>query len=276
MQEQLSTAQKLMNTMIEFFVNYSFQVLGAVIILIAGGMIAGWVAKIVLNLLEKKKVDITLAKFLVGIVKGVVFGFAILIALGKFGITIAPFIAALSALTFGASFAIQGPLSNYGAGLSIIMSRPFVVGDTVTVAGVSGVVHEVKLPCTVLTDEDGVKITIPSKDIVGKILYNSRQYKVVESGVGISYDNDPEQAVQTIRKTLQQFREVSQEPKAQIGINTFEPSSINIGYRYWVPTAKYFETLHTVNLAVYKALQQAKIKIPYPQQEVRILSQQPV
>lgn len=275
MEEQLSTAQKFINTVIEFFVNYSFQVLGAVIVLIAGGFIAGWVAKIILGLLEKKKMDVTLAKFLAGIVKGIVFGFAILIALGKFGITIAPFVAALGALTFGASFAIQGPLSNYGAGLSIILSRPFVVGDTITVAGVSGLVQEVKLACTILTNEDGVKITIPSKDIVGEILHNSRQFKVVEGVVGISYDNDPEQASQLILKTLQRFKEVSQEPKAQIGINAFGASSIDIGYRYWVPTAKYFETLHAVNLAIYKAFQQASVKIPFPQQEVRILSQQP-
>ena len=72
--------------------------------------------------------------------------FAILIALGKFGITIAPFVAALGALAFGASFAIQGPLSNYGAGLTIILTRPFIVGNTIAVAGASGVVEKIQLP----------------------------------------------------------------------------------------------------------------------------------
>ncbi len=145
MQEQVTTIQKLVNTLIEFFVNYSFQVCGAVIILIVGGLFAKWIGGLALNLCTKRKFDVTLSKFLASTVKLIVFAFAILIALGKFGITITPFVAALGAVAFGATYAIQGPLSNYGAGLSIILGRPFVVGDTITVTGVSGLVEEVRL-----------------------------------------------------------------------------------------------------------------------------------
>lgn len=272
MQEQISAAQKLINTLIEFFVNYSFQVLGAVIVLAVGFLIAGWVSNTLMQLLQKKNMDITLSKFLAGTVKIIILGFALLVALGKFGITIAPFIAALGALAFGASFAIQGPLSNYGAGLSIILSRPFVVGDTITVAGVSGVVKEVKLACTILTNEDGIFITIPNKDIVGQILHNSKRYKVAEGLIGISYDSDTETAVKVINSVLQKFPEVTQDPKSQVGIQQFADSAINIAYRYWVPTIKFFQLSHEVNLAVFQALGQANIKIPFPQRELRILS----
>jgi small conductance mechanosensitive channel len=102
--------------------------------------------------------------------------------MGKFGISIAPFIAALGALAFGASFALQGPLSNYGAGLMIIIARPFVVGDTITVKNVSGIVEEVTLATTILTTEDGEKITIPNKHIVGEILNNSFANRKTRSG----------------------------------------------------------------------------------------------
>lgn len=273
MEEQLSTVQKLVNTAVEFCVNYSFQVVGALIVLFAGVLIANWVVKLLMALFAKNKLDVTLAKFTAGTVRILILAFAVLIALGKFGITIAPFVAAIGALTFGASFAIQGPLSNYGAGLSIILSRPFVVGNTITVAGVSGVVEEVKLACTILSDEDGVRITIPNKEIVGQILHNSYSNKIVESTVGVSYSDDAEKAIRVVLGAINQFTEVCQKPGPQVGIQQFGDSSVNIGYRYWIPTAKYFQLMTSINLAIYKAVQQAGLTIPYPQMEVRTLGQ---
>jgi len=175
MQDEIKTAQKLIEVIIDFFVNYSFQVIGAIFVLVIGLLVARSVASFLLRLFERKNIDVTLSKFIAATSKGIIIGFAIVIAMGKFGITIAPFIAALAAMAFGASFAIQGPVANYGAGLVIILTRPFVVGNTISVSGVSGIVDEVTLGATILTDEDGVKITIPNKYIVGEILHNSKE-----------------------------------------------------------------------------------------------------
>ena len=273
MAEQISTAQKLINTLIEFFVNYSFQVIGTVIILAIGVMLSNWVSNLVLKLNTKRKIDIALSKFLAGSAKILILVFAIIVALGKFGITIAPFIAAIGAAAFGATYAIQGPLSNYGAGLSIILGRSFGIGDTITVVGVSGVVEDIKLASTTLTTEDGVKITIPNKHIVGEILQNSKGNKVVEGIVGISYDANPESAIKIINEILMGFNEVQKDPSFQVGIQAFGGSSINIAYRYWIPTIKYFQTSSAVNLEIFKGLQDAGIVIPYPQRDIRIISQ---
>ena len=272
MQDEIKTAQKLVNIIIDFFVNYSFQVIGAILILVIGILVARSVASFLLKLFERKNLDVTLSKFTVAAVKGIIIGFAIIIALGKFGITIAPFIAALAAMAFGASFAIQGPLANYGAGLVIILTRPFVVGNTITVSGVNGIVDEVNLGATILKDEDGVKITIPNKHIVGEILHNSEEKRIVEEIVGISYDSDPEKAIQIIKEALNEFQEISNEPPPQVGIQKFGDSSIEIGLRYWIPTQKYFKTLYQVNLAVYKQLKARNIEIPFPQRDVHIVS----
>lgn len=273
MEEQITTAQKLINTLIEFFVNYSFQVIGAIIILFVGFILANWMSSIVLTLNAKRKTDIALSRFLAGAAKALVLIFAIIIALGKFGITIAPFIAMIGAAAFGVTYAIQGPLSNYGAGLSIILGRSFGIGDTISVAGVSGVVEDIKLANTVLVTEDGIKITIPNKHVVGEILQNSKGNRVVEGVVGISYDSDPERAIKVVKDALMEFQEVQKNPIFQVGIQAFGDSSINIAYRYWVPTVKYFQTSSAVNLAIFKGLQNAGISIPFPQREVRILSQ---
>ena len=272
MQDEIKTAQKLVDIIIDFFVNYSFQVIGAILILVIGILVARSVASFLLKLFERKNLDVTLSKFVAATAKIIIISFAIIIALGKFGITIAPFIAALAAMAFGASFAIQGPLANYGAGLVIILTRPFVVGNTITVSEVSGVVDEITLGATILTDEDGVKITIPNKHIVGEILHNSEEKRIVEEIVGISYDSDPEKAIQIIKEALNEFQEISKEPPPQVGIQKFGDSSINIGLRYWIPSQKYFKTLYQANLVLYKQLKAGDIEIPFPQRDVHIVS----
>ncbi len=271
MEKEIATIQTAVNRIVEFFIDYSFQVIGAIIVLIVGIMLGKWVANGIERLCEKKGLDVTLAHFIASIGKAVIVVFAVIIALSKFGITIAPFVAAIGAAAFGATYAIQGPLSNYGAGLSIIIGRPFVVGDTVQVAGVFGMVEAVKMAYTTLVTEDGVRITIPNKHIVGEILHNSGGYRIVEGTVGISYGDDPEKALRTIRETMARFEQVAQTPAPQIGVEAFGDSSVNIGFRYWVPTQKYIESMHTVNLAVYKALGQAGITIPFPQRVVTMV-----
>ena len=270
MENQITALQKLINTVIEFFVNYSFQVIGAIIIFLVGLYIARWVASLIAKLCGKKELDVTLTRFLSSFIKALIIGFALILALGKFGITIAPFIAAIGALVFGATYAIQGPLSNYGAGIAIIFGKPFVVGDAISVKDVSGVVQEVKLACTTLVNEDGVKITIPNRHIVGEILWNSKAQRIIEASVGISYSDDPKKAIAVIAKTLKSFSGVVADPAPQIGVDEFADSSVNIAYRYWVPAGKYFQTKYDVNLAVFKALQKAKITIPFPQRDVNI------
>ncbi len=273
MQEQVSAFQKILDKIIELVVSYGFQAIGALIVLAIGYYLSNWVFKASFGALKQKGIDPTISKFLAMTARFTVLGFSVVIALGNFGITIAPFVAALGGLAFGASFAIQGPLSNYGAGLSIILSRPFTVGDTITVAGVSGVVEDVRLASTIVMTEDNIRITIPNKHIVGEIVQNSKGNRIVEGVVGISYDSDPDAAIRVIHETLGQFSEVVREPAPQVGIQEFADSAVNIGFRYWVPTLKYYQLAYAINLKLYRLLQETGIKIPYPQRDVHIVSQ---
>lgn len=270
MQEELETVQQIYNVVVEFLIQYSFQILGAILILIIGAKLAGWLGRKVSALCERRELDITLARFLGNLTKVIVLVFVVITAASKFGITIAPFIAALGAIAFGSSFAIAGPLSNYGAGLVIIVSRPFVVGNTITVQGVSGVVDEIHLAATLLSTEDGELITIPNKHIVGEIQKNSFANRIVETTVGIAYEDDPQRAIEVIQQALAGIDDISRDPAPQVGLENFGDSSLDIGLRYWVPTKKYFQTLYRVNLAVHGALADAGITIPFPQRDVTI------
>ena len=270
MQEELATIQRAYDVVVEFLINYSFQILGAIIILLVGAKIASWLGRLVTRVCEKKNVDITLSRFLGSVVKILVLTFVVIIAIGKFGISIAPFIAALGAIAFGTSFAIAGPVSNYGAGLIIILTRPFVIGDTITIKGVYGLVEEIHLATTIMTNEDGERILVPNKHIIGEIQINSFANRIVESTVGISYDDNPETAVEVIEEALANIDEICSDPPPLVGIEAFGDSSIDIGVRYWVPTKKYFQTLYRGNMAIHQALKTADITIPFPQRDVTL------
>jgi len=274
MEQQFETLQTIANRAINFLVDYSFQVIGAVIVLVAGFLLGNWLAAAVERVCEGRKLDVTLRHFLASFARSLVIIFAVLMALNKFGITITPLIAAIGAAAFGATYALQGPLSNYGAGLAIILGRVFVVGDTITVAGVSGQVETVTLAHTGLITEDGVKITVPNKHIVGEILHNSGERRIVESTVGIAYDADPVKAMAVISEVLAGFEQLKGGPAPQTGIEDFQDSCLAIGFRYWVPTRRYIETRYAVNLAVYQALGRAGINIPFPQRVVTIRQDQ--
>ena len=271
MLDEINAAERYMDMLVEFGVKYGIQVLAAVITLIIGLIVARWLSRLVVRVCEKRNLDVTLSRFLGSGVKLITIGFILIMALGKLGISITPLVAALGAVAFGSSLALSGLLSNYGAGLTIIVTRPFVVGNTIKVKDVSGVVEEIGLGATHLSNEDGEEITIPNKHIVGEILTNSFENKVVEMTIGISYNDDSQQATRIIRDALKKIPEIVDSPAPQIGIQEFADSSVNIGMRYWVPTKQYFQTLYQANLAVYTALNEAGITIPFPQRDIHMV-----
>jgi len=271
-EQELEQFQQIYNLITEFLVNYSFQLVGALVIFLIGLFVAKKVANLVSRICKKQEIDITLSIFIASTVKILVIIMATIIALGKVGISVTPFVAAIGALSLGAGLALQGLLSNYGAGLTIIVTRPFVITNTISLLGVTGIVKDISLGHTILTNEDGVEITIPNKHIMGEVLHNSFANTLVDSSIGISYDSDPEQAIAVIRQCLKKITPVCQKPEPQIGIDNFADSAIEIGVRYWVPTETYFNNKYQTNLKIFKALQDANITIPFPQREVRLLN----
>lgn len=267
MEQELAKVQEVYSLITTFLVNYGFQVVGAILIFLLGLLVASKTANFVDGALVRNKVDVTLSHFAAGAVKMLI----LIIVLGKIGISVTPFVAAVGALSLGAGLAMQGMLSNYSAGVAIILSRPFVVGDTIAVQGVSGVVKTVKLAYTILSDEDEVQITIPNKHIVGEIIHNSAADTIVEDTIDIAYSSDPEKAVALVITACSGKDGVSNKRLPQAGILAFGDSGITLGIRYWLQTEKLFRTRTIVNAAIFSEFKQNKIDIPFPQREVRLL-----
>ena len=272
--DELKQLEQIYQLVANYLVEYSFQVVGAIIILIIGALAARILSRATIRLLQKRQVDVTLTGFVGSLVRILVFACFLIISLGKFGITVAPFVAALGAATLGIGLALQGPISNYGAGVAIILARTFKVGDTVTISDYFGVVKEIRLAYTLLETEDGELITIPNKHIIGEIIQNSFGYRVVEIIIGIDYEDSPELAIQTIKSVLSDMACVTQDPEAQVGIDGFGDFSINIGLRYWVPTQSYYESKYQVNQKLFAALKDAGIRIPFPRRDVVLLNRE--
>jgi len=276
MDKELAEVNKFYNVIVEFFANYSLQIIGALIILIIGIIASKYVQKLIYKILINNKIDETLSGFVSNFIRFLVVAMMAILALGKLGISIAPFIAALGALSLTAGLALQGSVSNFAAGIVLVITKPFKIGDTITVHDVYGEVEDIKLSYTVLQNEDGEQITIPNKYMIGDVLVNSFSYRIVEGSVGVAYNSDVQNAVSVIKDVIIKQDDVSRDNEPIVGVEKFNDSSIDIGYRYWVPTKSFFKTQYDVNLKVLNAINAADITIPFPQREIRVLGDENV
>ena len=258
---QLQHVSAIIEIAAEFAIAYGLQIIGALVILFIGLKFAAFVGRRITGMCERKEIDVTLSRFAGNAVKILLVGVVVIITLSNFGIDIAPLVALGGAAALGLSFAIQGPVSNYGAGLVIILTRPFVVGDTIQVQDVSGVVEEVSLSATTLIGEDQERITIPNRKVVGEILVNSDTHRIVESQIVIAADSDPEATIAAISAALDGFPNLAEGGEPQVGIHDFSYGAIILGLRYWVPSSRYYRSRFEVNRAAYSALKGAGIEL---------------
>jgi small conductance mechanosensitive channel len=214
-------------------------------------------------------VDVTVSKFIVGAVKLAVFSFAVIVALGKFGIEIAPLIAGLSVAGFGLSFALQGPLSNYAAGATLIFTKPFKVGEIIEVADQMGEVLDMKLSRTEIKTVDGNVIVIPNKHIIGEIIHNYSNAKRLDINVGVSYSSNVQKAIDIVRNIITNDKRVVRPPK--VGISEFADSSVNIYARLWCKQDDYWDVLFAINKDILDEFGKQGVEIPFPQRDVHII-----
>jgi len=262
--DNLETVNKWIDLAIEFAVAYGFQILGALVFFIVGFLVANWIGNRLQKLAVKKNIDQTLSQFMGSTVKLVLLIMLIIITLGNFGISIAPLIALAGAVTLGATMALQGPISNFGSGVAIILTRPFVVGNVITVQKMNGIVEKITLGMTFLKGEDGETITIPNKEIVGQVLVNSHDTRILEMQFPVSAEIDASDLIDKIRHLLSDFESVSQTPVPQVGIHDFIHGGLQIGIRVWIPGRKYFQVRYGINAKLLALLKKEKIELLSP------------
>lgn len=268
---QARTAQEMAYIAMDFIAKNIVNIIGGAIIVAAGWAIAFFVGKGVKFLLLRKRADVTITKFLVDIIRLLVMCAAVLIALGNFGITIAPFIAGLGAIGFGASFALQGPLSNYAAGATLIFTKPFKVGDILEVGHEMGQVVDMTLARTIMVTLDGTRIIIPNKKIIGEIMHNYSEHKKLDLKVGVSYRSDVDRAISLVREVVAKDRRIVARPAPKIGISEFADSSVTIYARLWCAQSDYWDAMFDINRSIFESFGRNGINIPFPQRDVHMI-----
>jgi small conductance mechanosensitive channel len=263
MDKEIQEVAKWADALTQFAVTYGFQILGALVFLLIGLKIASVIGNRIARLAESRNVDPTLSRFFGSLSKLIIVAVLVIITLGNFGISIAPIIALAGASAFGVTLAVQGPLSNYGAGLVIILTRPFRVGSTITLHGVSGVVEEISLGATILTGEDGEEITIPNKEIVGQVIVNTHEYRIVETKICIEADEDAESAIAALKTTLANLDGIQKDSEPQAGVLDFTYGGLVLGIRCWVHSRNYFDVRFRVNEACLATLRKHGIRLKY-------------
>jgi small conductance mechanosensitive channel len=208
----------------------------------------------------------------VRVVRLLVFLVALLDALEKLSVPIAPALGVMGVAGVGIGFALQHVLGNAVAGLSIIFTKPFRVGEWIEIAGVSGQVTKIELFSTTLLNPDMSRIVVPNRKIVGEIMHNYGGIRQLELSVGVAYGTNLNDATGIVRRVLGANPRVLKEPAPVVGVSLLADSSINIAIKPWVKVEDFGPARAEVNQAIAEELRAANISIPFPQREVRLLN----
>lgn len=259
-------------TLIDLAIRFGPKLLTAILIMTAGVFIAGWVGKALLKGLHRFELEPPMRMLFTRIARIlVVLTFAIL-ALQNLGVELLPLIAGLGVAGAGIALAMQGVLSNVVAGLTIIFTKPYRVGEYIAVAGVEGQVHTISLFSTALLHPDHSRVVVPNRKVVGEILQNFGKIRQAQVTVGIAYESDLKAALKIIGELVKSNGRVLAEPAPVIQAVTLADSAIKISLKPWVAVSDYIAVVGELNMGLIEELRRHGIGIPYPQREVRMLA----
>jgi small conductance mechanosensitive channel len=272
---QLDPLAHAKDTLIDLAIRFGPKVLVAILIITVGVFVAGWIARAIARGLQRFDLEPPVRQLLTRVGRVLVILLFAIMALQNLGVELLPLIAGLGVAGAGIALATQGVLSNIVAGLTIIFTKPYRVGEYVGIAGVEGQVDAITLFSTVLTHIDRSRIIVPNRKIVGEILHNYGRIRQCEVRVGVAYEADLPLALGTIRDLVQANPRVLAEPKAVIQVEKLADSAVQIVIKPWVVVADYGAIAGELNLSVLEQLRQQGIGMPYPQREVRLIGAKP-
>ncbi len=254
---------------------YFLNVVAAVLIFYIGRWAAGRVTDLFEKFLSRQRVEPTLTKFIVNLSYYALWIFVLLAALGRLGIQTASFVAVLGAAGLAVGLALQGSLSNFAAGVLIIIFRPFKVGDAVTAGGITGTIDAIQIFDTVIITPNHVKIILPNSKITGDAIQNftalgRRRLEVV---VGVSYADDLKKVRRVLEETLATDSRILKDPAPVIGVKELAESSVNLVVCPTVKTADFGPVSLDIFERIKEAFDRNGITIPFPQREVRLFQE---
>jgi len=255
---------------------YGINVVGALVIIVVGFMVAGWALRALERALSRSgKMDATLVRFFGSLVRYAIIAFVIIAALQQFGVEATSLVAVFGAAGLAIGLALQGTLSNVAAGVMLLMFRPFKIGDFVDIGGKTGTVKEVGLFTTELATGDNVKIIMPNGQIWGQAIANfsANPTRRVDLMMGIDYGDNIDTAMATINRVIGEETRALTDQDSTVAVAELADSSVNIVVRVWVNAADYWGVRWDLTKKLKEQLEADGISIPFPQQTVHHVNQ---
>jgi small conductance mechanosensitive channel len=271
MDDQLQALDQVTATAIDLALKYGPRVALAILILIAGYFAGGWAGRSLDRALGRFHLEAPVRLLLERLARLFVLGLFAIIALQNLGVELLPLIAGLGVAGAGIALAMQGVLSNIVAGLTIIFSRPFRVGDYVSIVKEEGEVLEIQLSSTTLGHADQSRVVIPNRKIVGEVLHNYGRVRQLSLEVGVSYASDTAEAVRAVEDVLRANRRVLRDPAPDVKIARLGDSCVTLSVAPWVEAGDYGAAVGEINQAILETFRARHVRIASPQREVRMI-----
>jgi len=257
-----------------YAMNYGINLVVALLILVIGTWIARMITRSLTKVMNLRHLDATLVKFLANLFKATLYAFVIIAAIDRAGIESTSIIAVLGAAGLAVGLALQGSLSNFAAGVMLIIFKPMKVGDFVEAAGVLGVVHEIGIFVTTLTSVDNKTIFVPNSQLSSGIItnYSINDTRRVDMKFGIGYGDDIDKARNVIWEVLKNDSRILAEPAPAVFVGNLGSSSVDFNVRPWVNKADYWDVYASVTENIKKKFDENNISIPFPQTDVHLFN----
>ncbi|MGI9247680.1 MAG: mechanosensitive ion channel family protein [Woeseiaceae bacterium] len=253
-------------------VNFGKNLVIALVIFYVGRMAIGLAVRGLRKVMQKQEVDKTLETFVCNLVRMALLVVVIIAAIGALGVQTTSFIAIFGAAGLAVGLALQGSLSNFAAGVLIVLFRPYKVGDYIEGAGISGSVEQVQILTTVLRTPDNKEVIVPNSQIMTSIItnYSANDTRRVDMVVGVSYSDDLDKVHTTIRDLVAADDRILDDPACTIAVSELGDSSVNFVVRPWVRTLDYWNVKFDLTEAIKRRFDKEGISFPFPQQDVHL------
>lgn len=254
---------------------YGTKFLLAIVIFVVGKFIANTVQKVITKMMFARRIDATVVTFIGKMAWSVIFVFTIVATLSQFGVQTASLVAVIGAAGLAVGLALQGSLSNFAAGVLIVIFRPCRIGDYIEAAGVSGTVDEITIFSTRLITPDNKVVIAPNSAIMDGTItnYSALKQRRLDLTIGVSYDADIALTKKILNGIIENHRLCLETPAPTVGILELADSSVNFAVRPWVNTPDYWTAYFELQEEMKIALDNAGISIPFPQLDLHV--QQP-
>jgi small conductance mechanosensitive channel len=266
-------AEKVVSVATEMVTTWGLRLVGALALLLIGMAVARALRAAARRALQKAGTDPTLVPFVTTLVYYIVVIFVGVAVLGVFGIQTASIIAILGAAGLAVGLALQGTLSNFAAGVMLLVFRPFRVGQYVEAGGAAGTVESIGLFATTLDTPDNVRVIVPNGAVYGGnvLNYSANEHRRIDLVVGIAYADDIGRAVEAIQIVLAADGRVLKEPAPTVAVSELGESSVNLVVRPWCRGSDYWPLRFDLLRRLKEQIEAAGCSIPFPQRDVHVL-----